>query len=55
MMVGISLRKRITNTVKMCLPKEQAALLSGMLIGYTEDMSDDMSNAFSDAGLSHIT
>ena len=55
MMVGISLRKRITNTVKMCLPKEQAALLSGMLIGYTDDMSDDMANAFSDAGLSHLT
>jgi len=55
MMVGISLRKRITNTVKMCLPKEQAALLSGMLIGYTEDMSDEMANAFSDAGLSHLT
>jgi len=55
MMVGISLRKRITNTVKMCLPKEQAALLSGMLIGYTEDMSDEVANAFSDAGLSHLT
>ncbi|HOV28270.1 MAG TPA: DNA internalization-related competence protein ComEC/Rec2, partial [Pseudobacteroides sp.] len=53
--VGISLRKRITNTVKMCLPKEQAALLSGMLIGYTEDMSDEVANAFSDAGLSHLT
>ncbi|KNY25081.1 ComEC/Rec2 family competence protein [Pseudobacteroides cellulosolvens] len=53
--VGISLRKRITNTVKLCLPKEQASLLNGMLIGYTQDMSEEMANAFSDAGLSHLT
>ncbi len=53
--VGISLRNRITKMVKLCVPKEQAALLNGMLIGYTEDMSEDMANAFSDAGLSHLT
>jgi competence protein ComEC len=53
--MGIGLRKKITDTVKSCLPKEQAALLSGMLIGFTEDMSEEMMNAFSDAGLSHLT
>ncbi|HEY9059655.1 MAG TPA: DNA internalization-related competence protein ComEC/Rec2 [Pseudobacteroides sp.] len=53
--VGMDLRKRIIGTIKPCLPKEQAALLCGMLIGFTEDMSDEMVDAFSDAGLSHLT
>lgn len=53
--IGMGLRKRIIGTIKSCLPKEQASLLSGMLIGFTEDMSDEMVDAFSDAGLSHLT
>ncbi|HEX9062896.1 MAG TPA: DNA internalization-related competence protein ComEC/Rec2, partial [Clostridia bacterium] len=51
---GLSVRNRIVSVFKTLLPKEQAALLSGMTVGYTADMSDDVKRCFSDSGLSHI-
>lgn len=53
--IGLGLRSRIVDVIERSLPKEQAALLNGMLIGYTDGMSEDTTNAFSDAGLSHLT
>jgi competence protein ComEC len=52
--VGLSLRHSIVNVIDRSLPKEQAGLLNGMLIGYTDGLSEDVQNAFSDSGLSHI-
>ncbi|MDP4182764.1 MAG: DNA internalization-related competence protein ComEC/Rec2 [Bacillota bacterium] len=51
---GLDVRKRIIDTVKRSLPSEQAALMNGMLIGFTSDMNDETTGAFSDAGLSHL-
>ena len=40
--------------MKKACQSEQAGLLNGMLIGYTDGLDKDLQNAFSDAGLSHI-
>jgi len=51
---GLMLREKIVNVIKRSMPSEQAALLNGMLIGYREDLSDEVQKAFSDSGLTHI-
>lgn len=51
---GLDVRTKIINVINRSLPKEQAGLLNGMLIGYREGLSKDVQGAFSDAGLSHI-
>ncbi len=51
---GLKIRQRVVNTLKKSLPNQQAALLSGMLIGARDDMTDTMEEAFSKAGLTHI-
>jgi competence protein ComEC len=51
---GLLLRNRIVDTIHQCLPREQAGLLSGMLIGYRENLSKEIQEQFSDAGLTHI-
>ncbi|MDP4091836.1 MAG: DNA internalization-related competence protein ComEC/Rec2 [Bacillota bacterium] len=51
---GLVIRNNIVTVINKCLPPEQAGLLNGMLIGYTDGLSDDVKKAFSDAGLSHI-
>jgi competence protein ComEC len=53
--IGLGIRSRIVDVIERSLPKEQAALLCGMLVGYTAGMSEEAVNAFSDAGLSHLT
>jgi len=53
--IGLELRKRIVDSVYLSLPKEQAGLMSGMLIGYTEGMGERTEEVFSNAGLSHLT
>ncbi len=52
---GLGLRSKIVGVIEKSLPKEQASLLNGMLIGYTSGMSEKTADAFSDSGLSHIT
>jgi len=51
---GMKVRQRIVETINKSLPAEQAGLLNGMLIGYKDGLSEDVKQAFSDAGLSHI-
>lgn len=51
---GLEIRSRIVGVMEKSLPKEQAALLNGMMIGYTAGMDENMTDAFSDAGLSHV-
>lgn len=51
---GLTIRGRIVHVIENSLPKQQAGLLNGMLIGYREGLSDEVREAFSDAGLMHI-
>lgn len=51
---GLSVRDSIVGVIKKSLPHQQAGLLNGMLIGYREDLSEEVQEAFSDAGLTHI-
>ncbi len=51
---GFGIRAAIVEVIEKSLPREQAGLLLGMLIGYTEGLSDEVKACFSDAGLSHI-
>ena len=52
--IGRILRQKIIVTINKVLPKQQAALLNGMLIGYTQDLGKEVEDIFRDAGLSHI-
>lgn len=51
---GLKIRNRIVRVIEKSLPSDEAGLLNGMLIGYTEGLHKDLQTAFSDAGLSHI-
>jgi len=51
---GLSIRKGIIATIYKALPGQQAALLSGMLIGYRQGLSEELEKIFRDSGLSHI-
>ncbi|MCX8131747.1 MAG: DNA internalization-related competence protein ComEC/Rec2 [Clostridia bacterium] len=51
---GLFLRERIVSVVNSSLPKQQAGLLNGMLIGHRDGLEDNVQEAFSNAGLSHI-
>lgn len=52
--LGLYLRERIVNVIKKSLPPQQAGLLNGMLIGYRQDLSEEVEAAFSASGLTHI-
>jgi len=52
--LGINLQKRIVNVIEKSLPQQQAGLLNGILIGYREGLSEEVQEAFSSAGLTHI-
>ncbi len=52
---GLYIRNRIISVINRSLPPQQAGLLNGMLIGYTSGLGDEVQQAFSDAGLSHLT
>lgn len=49
-----ALRGRIINVMDASLPKDQAGLLSGMLIGYEGGLDKTTKENFSDSGLSHL-
>lgn len=51
---GYAIRRGIITTLERCLPKEEASVLSGMLIGYTAQMPEEMEEDFRRAGLSHV-
>ena len=52
--IGISVKNALVDITNRCLDKNQAGLLSGMLIGYKDGLDDNAFNAFSTAGLTHI-
>ncbi len=51
---GLSIRNSIVRVIQRSLPRQQAGLLNGMLIGYREGLSEEVQEAFSNAGLTHI-
>jgi len=51
---GLSIRDRIVYVINNSLPRQQAGLLNGMLIGYREGLSEEVQTAFANAGLTHI-
>lgn len=52
--LGFKIKKTVLNIVEYCLDKNQAGLLSGMIIGYKDGLDEYAFNAFSKAGLTHI-
>lgn len=52
--LGLFIKKKIIYVIDKSLPRQQAGLMNGMLIGYRGGLSDEMQKAFSDAGLLHI-
>jgi len=52
--VGLYLRDRIVGVINRSLPPQQAGLLNGMLIGYRQGLSQEVQEAFSASGLTHI-
>ncbi len=54
MKAGSFIREKIIHVIENSLPSQQAGLLNGMLIGYREGLSDEVQEAFSNAGLTHI-
>lgn len=51
---GLKIRKRIVYVIENSLPHQQAGLLNGMLTGYRDGLSEEVQEAFSNAGLTHI-
>jgi len=51
---SIAVRNRIIESVNKYIPKQKAALLTGMITGYRENLSDVITNMFSETGLIHI-
>jgi len=51
---GLAIKQRIIYVVNKSLPRQQAALLNGMLIGEKKELGEKVEEVFSDAGLTHI-
>lgn len=51
---GRMLRLKIVGVIEKSLPRQQAGLLNGILIGYRDGLTEEVKDAFSDAGLTHI-
>ncbi len=51
---GLRLKERIISVIEDSLPKQQAGLLGGILIGSRDGLTTEVEDAFSDAGLTHI-
>lgn len=52
--LAFNLRQYILTSIERNLTGEKAALISAMLIGYRENLTGPMENAFSASGLTHI-
>jgi competence protein ComEC len=51
---GYEIRSWMIGQLNRFLPERQASVLSGMLIGYTSYMPEEMENSFRRTGLSHV-
>ncbi|MGE5613126.1 MAG: DNA internalization-related competence protein ComEC/Rec2 [Bacillota bacterium] len=51
---GMAARNRIVHVIENSLPRQQAGLLNGMLIGYKKGLSEEVREVFGNAGLLHI-
>jgi len=51
---GYAVRRGILDALYGAMPRQEASVAAGMLIGYTDEMPDSMEEAFRKAGLSHI-
>ncbi|NLX76845.1 MAG: DNA internalization-related competence protein ComEC/Rec2 [Clostridiaceae bacterium] len=51
---GVNIRRYILASLEKNLSYEKAALIEAMLIGYRENLTESMENAFSASGLTHI-
>lgn len=51
---GYAIRRSVLDALYGSLPEQAASLVSGMLIGYTQEMPESLEDAFRRAGLSHI-
>lgn len=47
-------REKVRSTINEALPKEEAAILTGIITGDKADMDEDMREAYMKTGLSHI-
>ncbi len=52
--LGYKIKNTVLHIVEFCLDKNQAGLLSGMIIGYKDGLDENAFQAFSRAGLTHI-
>ncbi len=52
--LGFKIKNSVLSIVEHCLDKNQAGLLSGMIIGYKYGLDENATNAFRTAGLTHI-
>lgn len=52
--LGFAIRQSIMRVLNASLPRQQAGLMNGMLIGIREGLSKQVQQVFSDSGLSHI-
>ncbi len=52
--LGFDIKNSVLSIIEYCLGKNQAGLLSGMIIGYKDGLDENAYNAFSKAGLTHI-
>lgn len=51
---GMNVRNRIVHIIENSMPRQQAGLLNGMLIGYRKGLSREVQEVFGNAGLLHI-
>lgn len=52
--LGFGIKNKVLRIIEFCLDKNQAGLLSGMIIGYKDGLDENAFTAFSRAGLTHI-
>ena len=52
--LGYRVRSFINNKIDLCFDGDENGLIKGILLGNTDDMSDDMIEKFQTSGISHI-
>ncbi len=52
--MGYKIKNTVLGIVRECLPKNQAGLIAGMIIGYKDGLDENAYEAFRKAGLTHI-
>lgn len=51
---SLAFKERIVEVIEKSLPKDQAALLEGIVISKTDNLDEDIKTHFSDSGLTHL-